>query len=223
MNMKNSEHTQAIFRDIYEYRRWGSSGDPEDLFFSGTGTRSEEIAGPYTDIVRTFLIFFNLITGRAPDVVDLGCGDFVIGKQLRNFCGRYIACDIVKPLIEFNREKYRDADVDFMVLDLSEDELPSGDIVFVRQVFQHLSNHQISKALTKIPGCYRYLLLTEHLPNDLDFIPNHEIPSVGQWRVSNNSGVVITAPPFNLPVRSGLQLVECRPEVGRVVTTLYKL
>ena len=221
--MSSSAQTQQIFETIYARKLWGQSGDPQDRFFSGTGTRTPEIAGPYISMVRTFLVFFQMITGKPADVVDLGCGDFTVGSQLRPQCGSYTACDIVAPLIEFNRQKFRDADVEFLALDLSEDELPRGDIVFVRQVFQHLSNAQIAKALAQIATRYRYLVLTEHLPREPDFVPNQEIPSIGQWRVASNSGVVVTAPPFNLPVQSTLQLAESQPDVGRVVTTLYKL
>lgn len=85
-----------------------------------------------------------------PDVVDLGCGDFKVGSQLRPWCGRYTACDVVPDLIAFNRTAFTQLDVDFRVLDMVEDPLPAGDVVFVRQVLQHLSNAAISKAIAKI-------------------------------------------------------------------------
>jgi hypothetical protein len=221
--MNNSEETKRIFENIYLCKGWGSSGDPQDRFFSGSGTRTQEIAGPYISAVTFFLDGFKMIMGRPADVVDLGCGDFFIGSKLRPHCGRYVACDIVPSLIEFNRDKFRKDNVEFLALDFTEDELPAADVVFVRQVFQHLENSQINKALNNISTRYDYLLLTEHLPSEFDFMPNHDIPSVGSWRVPNSSGVVVTAPPFNLKVRSSLRLVESKLKLGRVVTTLYKL
>jgi SAM-dependent methyltransferase len=218
-----SASTQALFQSIYDTGRWGRSGDPQDRYFSGLGTRAPHVAGPYVSQVRSFLSYFSLIAGRLPDVVDLGCGDFTIGTQLRFGCGRYVACDIVAPLIEFNRSKYRDADVEFVVLDVCEGDLADGDVALVRQVFQHLSNDQISRALSKIVERFDFLVLTEHLPADLDFTPNREIPRVGDWRVAEGSGVVLTAPPFNLEPKASMPLLDLSPGLGRIVTTLYRL
>lgn len=221
--MSSSASTRALFQTIYETNRWGSSGDPQDRYFSGTGTRTPQVAGPYVSSLRSFLSYFSLIAGRLPDVVDLGCGDFTIGAQLRSRCGRFVACDIVAPLIEFNRVKYRDADVEFIALDMCEDDLPNGDVALVRQVFQHLSNDQVSNALAKIVGRFDFLVMTEHLPAELDFTPNRDIPCVGDWRVSEGSGVVLTAPPFNLKPRVSMPLLDLSPGLGRIVTTLYRL
>ena len=52
-------------------------------------------------LFKTFL----LSLPKKPDVVDLGCGDFVIGSKLRKFCNKYIAVDIVDELINFNKKK----------------------------------------------------------------------------------------------------------------------
>ena len=215
--------TQDVFREIYERGLWGRSEDPKDRYFSGSGTRSPLIAGPYIAQVRSFLSYFRLMAGKAPDVVDLGCGDFTIGAQLRPFCGRYHACDVVGPLIEFNMKKFQNAEVEFHVIDMCEEDLPSADVALVRQVFQHLSNDQVARALSTISKRFSYLVLTEHLPSELDFVPNMEIPRIGDWRVSEGSGVVLTEPPFNLIPQASMPLLDLSPGVGRIVTTLYKL
>ena len=85
-----------------------------------------------------------------PDVVDLDCGDFHVGSRLRCLCSGYVACDIVEPLIAFNAKTFEGLGVDFRTLDLTKDELPSGEVVFVRQVLQHLSNDDIARALPGI-------------------------------------------------------------------------
>jgi len=99
-----------------------------------------------------------------PKALDLGCGDFNIGSHLREFCGGYIACDIVEPPIAFNKKKYAALNVDFRVLDLSVDPLPPADAIFVRHVFQHLSNAEILACLDQISANYKYFVLTEHAP-----------------------------------------------------------
>ena len=93
-----------------------------------------------------------------PDVVDLGCGDFSVGSHIRPLCRNYIACDIVEPLIEFNRKEYESQNVDFRVLDFTRDRIPSCEVLFLRQVLQHLSNKHIKKALPKLVSCCKYLV-----------------------------------------------------------------
>ena len=42
------------------------------------------------------------------NVVDLGCGDFSIGSQIRKNCNDFIAIDIFDELIEANKKKFKD-------------------------------------------------------------------------------------------------------------------
>jgi SAM-dependent methyltransferase len=131
--------TREIFLKIYSEKKWGESGDPDDRFYSGAGSREAEVVGPYVQAIHQFLLAFD----KKPDIVDLGCGDFFVGSKVRELCGKYIACDIVEPLIEFNKVKYRSLDVDFRILDLTTDDLPTANVLFIRQVLQHLANKDI--------------------------------------------------------------------------------
>lgn len=211
--------TQQVFTKIYEESAWGRSDDPSQTFFSGNGSHDTSIVTTYIQAIQTFLGSFN----RKPDVVDLGCGDFFIGSHVRNLCEGYTACDIVPDLIVFNKEKYKELDVDFRVLDLTEDQLPKGDVVFIRQVLQHLSNNHIKRSLPKISTNYKFLVLTEHLPRHRNFEPNLDKPAGADIRLRVKSGVVLTAPPFNLKVIDERVLCEV-PEYGGVIrTTVYTL
>ena len=146
---KNREYnklsTERIFTKIYEGGVWGKSDDPLNPFYSGSGSRRDDEVTAYLQSVAPFLRSFAV----KPDVVDLGCGDFTVGSQVRIFCNRYVACDVVSSLIDFNRARFQDLDVEFKALDLIEDELPPGDVAFVRQVLQHLSNNQIRKFIAR--------------------------------------------------------------------------
>ena len=211
--------TQEIFTRIYVESAWGESGDPSQQFFSGEGSHDPTVVKPYVEAVASFLKSL----GRKPDVVDLGCGDFFVGSQIRELCGRYIACDIVPPLIEFNRKKFESLNVDFRVLDLATEPLPPGEVIFIRQVLQHLSNRQIKNLLPKVARGYRYAVVTEHLPTDEAFTPNLDFPTGPLFRLEIGSGIVLTAKPFNLKVKSETILCELPQMGGRVRTTVYEL
>lgn len=211
--------TREVFEKIYETNAWGRPEDPEQKFYSGTGSHDGLVASTYLNAVRGFLQCLD----AKPDVVDLGCGDFSVGSQVRPLCQRYIACDIVAALIEFNKRKFGSLDVDFRTLDLTRDELPPADIVFVRQVLQHLSNAQIKRALPQLANRYRYLVLTEHLPAKEEFVPNVDKPAGPGIRLQLESGVVLTSAPFLLQPRNEDRLCQVEEDGGMIRTTLYTL
>ena len=159
-------------------------------------------------------------------MVDLGCGDFNVGEQLRPYCGRYVACDVVPALIQRNRDKFAGMQVDFRCIDITEDDLPEGDIVFLRQVLQHLSNAQIFKVIKKL---YRYkvLVLTEHVQASPAFLANRDRATGGGIRMPQSSGVVLTEPPFLLRVKSESVICTTNQSFaqypGLIRTTLYEL
>jgi hypothetical protein len=206
-----------IFQAVYSQRMWGFSDEPGE-FSSGEGSRIAQTVEAYVESVSQYIGSLPYV----PDAVDLGCGDFRIGSLLRPLCNRYIACDIVPGLIVRNRERYKSLDVDFQVVNmLSDDELPPGDIVFVRQVLQHLSNRDIARALERIRAAYPRLILTEHLPLKPDFVPNIDIKTGADIRLAVNSGVDIARAPFDVSAASAAVLCEVTLKTSRIRTTLY--
>jgi hypothetical protein len=103
------------------------------------------------------------------------------------------------------------------------DDIPTGDVLILRQVLQHLSNDDISAFTQSIPRDFSYLLLTEHLPSDNDFIANRDKVSGPDIRLGIGSGVVLTKPPFNLDFKSETKLLSVPQLGGSIVTTLYEL
>jgi SAM-dependent methyltransferase len=209
-----------VFAAVYREGKWG--GNPDQDFYSGGGSHKEYLVIPYIDAVRGFL---RTLTSR-PSVVDLGCGDFNVGSQLRPSCGRYVACDVVPDLIRRNRTKFSGLQVDFRCIDIIEDDLPDGEVVFLRQVLQHLSNAQIVKIVQKLYS-HKFLVLTEHIPAKSGFPPNLDKSNGHCIRLSQGSGIVLTEPPFDLNIRSEAVLCSV-PETnegraGVVRTTLYEL
>jgi len=211
--------TQDVFSKIYEEGAWGKSDNPTQPFFSGSGSHDSSIVSVYVQNIIEFL-------ANQPNklnAVDLGCGDFSVGSQIRPLCNRYVACDIVPKLIEFNKQKFAELDVEFKILDLITETPPDGDIVFIRQVLQHLSNAQIQEVIPKLVREFKFLVLTEHLPATFTFPHNMEKPTGPDIRVDRGGGVVLTSPPFNLIAKDERILCEVSEFGGVIRTTLYRL
>ncbi len=209
-------NTKQVFTEIYKKKLWGKSKNGEFVFFSGSGSHNNKNRSKYVKSVLKHL-------PKNADVVDLGCGDFVVGSKIRPFCNRYIACDIVPELISFNKKKFKNINVDFRVLDIIEDGLPHGDVVFLRQVLQHLSNKQIIKITEKLKTKYKIIFLTEHISDSNMFKPNLDKPTGLDTRIGYLSGVVLTEPPFNLVVKKEKVICEFNEHSGIIRTIMYTL
>ncbi len=208
--------TKAAMEQVYEMRLWG---DDNAAFYSGEGSHLPEIVDPYVAVVTSFLKSFK----NPLEVCDLGCGDFNVGKELVKHTKKYIGVDIVSELINYNKQKFKQDNLEFQCLDIAVDELPSADCAIVRQVLQHLSNNEVQQILRKL-GSFRYVIITEHLPIG-HFIPNMDIISGQGIRLKKHSGLNLLAPPFNFRVQEKKQLLCSTPLDGKGVieTTLYKL
>jgi hypothetical protein len=207
---------REVFSEIYERRIWG--GDASRDFDSGAGSHDPTVVAAYVDAVTRLASAI----GRTLDAVDLGCGDFNVGSQLRHLFGGYVACDVVPSLIERNRAVYAALGVDFRCLDIVADDLPPGDIVFVRQVLQHLSNADVQRLVEKLHP-YKFLVLTEHVPARPGFAPNVDQATGAGTRLQTGSGVVLTAAPFALRARAERTLCEVHGYGGVIRTIAYQL
>lgn len=194
-----------VFKEIYLKKLWSEeSSKLNHKFYSGVGSHLPELTNDYVIAIQKFLKTFP----TKPNVVDLGCGDFIIGSKLRQMCNNYTAIDIFDELINFNKEKYKDLNVNFKVLDMTKNELPASDICFVRQVLQHLSNESIQNFINNAKNKYKYFIVTEHYPPVKNFVMNVDKPTGPDTRFYDKSAVVLTAPPFNLKVIKDIDICE---------------
>lgn len=206
------------FSIIYSEGLWGRSGELSHHFNSGIGSHDQEIVSAYVSAVTKWIGAFP----RKPDVADVGCGDFRVGSLIRPFCGRYLAYDCVPSLIASNRSRWASDNVEFTVLDISRNAPARTDIVFVRQVFQHLPNDLIGQALARLTNVCAWLVVTEDLP-DGRFVANIDKAIGPDIRSMSGSGVVLTDPPFSLKPVEELQLCRVSSPPGSIVTTAYRL
>ncbi|WP_439132864.1 class I SAM-dependent methyltransferase [Polaribacter sp.] len=201
---------------IYDLNLWGTN---EDKFYSGFGSHQLELVEPYVDKVRTFLTSFD----EPLTICDLGCGDFNIGKQLVHLAKTYCAVDIVAPLIAYNSKNFKATHLEFRCLDIVKDTLPQADCVILRQVLQHLSNTEVEKVVAKLAN-YKYVILTEHLPNGT-FIANKDIISGQGIRIKKQSGLDILAAPFYFKPKSKQEMLRhtLQNNKGVIVTWLFEV
>jgi SAM-dependent methyltransferase len=192
--------TEEVFTDIYVNNKWGGSNGN---FYSGAGSRDDQIVRPYIETTRKWL---QNTAGKNLRFVDLGCGDFNIGQNFIDLCSHYTGVDIVAPLIAHNTATFGSERIEFQHLNLVIDDLPDGDVCFLRQVLQHLSNQEITAILPKL-NKYRWVIITEHQPSkDYFKHANLDKPHGGDIRTLNGSGVFLEVPPFSIP-KNRLQLL----------------
>ena len=200
------------FGEIYRRRLWG--GDQSADFFSGAGS-TPEVVGPYIASVR------GVLAGRPRSVVvEIGCGDFGVGSQLTDLAGLYTACDVVPELIDRNQRLFVRDNLKFVTIDAVTDPLPPGDLVIVRQVFQHLRNDQIQRIVKKLAQ-YQTWIISEHIPSAKEFVPNVDILSGADNRLAVQSGVVLTERPFSIRPRSAKVLNEAKADTGIIQAIVY--
>ncbi len=203
-----------IFKNIYTNHEWGA-GNGE--FYSGSGTHNIDITKPYIEAVIGVLKSLP----NKPIMVDIGSGDFNIGNNFVEFVDYYYACDIVPLLQAHNRKIFNFSNVSFVCVDATKDDIPDGDILIIRQVLQHLSNKDIQKIIDKCNKFDKWIV-TEHIPNHEDFIPNKDISTGCGIRVLFNSGVVLSEPPFSIKGYNESILCESYENNGIIRTTFYE-
>jgi len=199
------------FATIYREGYWGSGQSAP--FDSGTGSASTH-AALYCQLIHRFISERQVHT-----VVDLGCGDFRIGKEITSCAVNYIGVDIVPELIAHLRNDHGSQHVTFECLDATVDPLPQGDLVLVRQVLQHLTNTEIQSVLKQVCH-FKYAVVTEHVPICEDVIPNRDKVHGPDIRLYSNSGVFLDQPPFRLPSEELLRIPVSDREA--IVTTLIQ-
>jgi SAM-dependent methyltransferase len=156
------------FTEIYDKNLWSSAQ-------SKSGSGSELLN---TVVLRNELPYV-FAKYNIKSILDIPCGDFNWMKEVDLTGINYIGADIVPTLVEENKIKY--PEIDFRVLDITKDDLPKVDLIFVRDCLGHLSNQNVLNALEKIKESgSKYLLTTSF--TKWNFNANIED---GGWRCIN--------------------------------------
>lgn len=141
------DNLKQTFSEIHSNNLWAS---PQ----SRSGTGSELIN---TEKIRQELPIM-LSKFNINSMLDIPCGDYnwMCGVDLG--LTTYIGADIVEGVITKNIENFNK---DFRVLDITKDDLPKSDLLFVRDCLGHLSNANVIKAIENMKRSgSKYLLAT---------------------------------------------------------------
>ena len=205
---------EQIFSKIYKDSSWNKNSLN---FNSGPGSHNKKLVAPYVKFVNLFLL-----DKKLKSIIDLGCGDFNVGKNIYKNVNKYYAFDIVPDLIKTNKKKFNDKKIVFECKNFIDDSLPKADGVIIRQVLQHLDNKSIIKILDKIKP-YKYAIITEHIPTTI-FTPNIDKNIGLTTRLEFNSGINIEIDPFNFNFISKKEIKLEDKELGGIhKTVIYKL
>ena len=201
-------HRQRVFRQVYQQYHWGF--ETPGGFYSGEGSRGAPVDAYVTFMAR--ILGEHIARKGAPlTVVDLGCGDFEVGRRLVDKVPgiTYIGCDIVPELCTHLSGLHAGERVAFRCVDIVSEPVPKGDVYLVRQVLQHLSNDDIQLVLQKLLT-FEHVYITESYPVDEVGPVNPDKPTNFDvrfdWRIGRGRGVELDKAPFFLPTRELLRV-----------------
>jgi SAM-dependent methyltransferase len=186
------------FRQTYRNGLWGSLEG--EKYFSGGGSL-EQFSAPYAEWLLGFID-----ERKISSVIDLGCGDFRVGRRICEAAPiNYVGVDVVPELISYNRSRFGNERIRFECANIIDDRLPDGDLCLIRQVFQHLSNEQISRVLANCAK-FPFLAVTEDVYRGSGMRPNLDVKHGPDNRWFKRSGVFLELPPFAVPVQVVLEI-----------------
>jgi hypothetical protein len=170
--------TEKVFSDIYHGNKFGGR-----LSVSGRGSELEQTRV----LIEQLPVLMR--EWRIGSLLDIPCGDFFWMRHVDLTGIDYVGADIVKEIVESNRQHQRTG-VRFERVNLISDRLPKADMVLCRDCLVHLSFADAERSLRNICASGARLLLTTTFP---DRTRNRDIDT-GGWRTLN-----LEMPPFSFP------------------------
>ena len=172
-NMKgeSSSERQTSFNNIFRKHIWiGSDAILEkyaDIQSSGPGSlpaNTGDVQETLTKVIESIKVKLNVDKIK---LLDIPCGDLVwMSQYLKSRRDiEYIGVDIVGPIIDHHKKEYNETGWSFIQHDIAARPLNiSADLVFSRQMLQHLSNYDTLKALQHMSQSGSKYLLTTTVP-----------------------------------------------------------
>ena len=176
---KTSKSTQETFKVIYDKNLWNEKESK-----SGIGSIQSN-----TKKVREDL-YGLLVKYEITSFLDAPCGDFNWMKTINLDKIKYLGGDIVEDIINKNNALYKNDNRSFIRLDITKDNLPDVDLIFVRDCLVHLNDSLIFDFIRNLKKAKIKYLLTTNFP----FTKNNYNITTGNWRAIN-----LQREPYNFP------------------------
>lgn len=177
------DSAEKAFTRVYEKGEWGR--DEKGRGISGSGSTVTNAAF-YIVYLQNFLK-----SNEIRSVVDVGCGDWSLSKNLNWENVSYTGIDVVKDVIERNTAGYSAPNVKFLCGDILTMNLPSADLLICKDVLQHLPNDKVQQFLKQTRN-FKHCLITNDVDPNTWTSANPQI-TIGDWRP-----IDLTKPPFNV-------------------------
>ena len=177
--MSDAKSRADRFQQIFEENTWGNAES-----VSGEGSNLER-----TKAVRAALPPLLRRLG-VRSLLDAPCGDFYWMKEVDLGGVEYIGVDIVRDIIERDREWYAGPGRRFVLGDLVSDVLPNADLILCRDCLVHLPYAETRKTIANFRKSGATWLLTTTFTGPRE---NRDI-EIGDWRPIN-----LERPPYRFP------------------------
>jgi len=124
-------------------------------------------------------------------LLDIPCGDLYWMKNIDLNDVQYVGADIVPAIIYNNKINFSSKTKHFIEMNIIEDELPTVELIFVRDCLVHLETQQVIKALKNVAKSKSIYFASTTFPKVTE---NKEPIEKDRWRPIN-----LLLPPFSLP------------------------
>lgn len=198
------------FNEVYIHGVWDSAGGAAPSGEGSYGAWADHYVATVSKLIADLDV---------KSVLDIGTGDFNIGRQISPLVDEYLATDVSDFVIKRNQAMFSNMpSVKFMTLDACVDEIPRVDLILIRQVLQHISNAEVEQVLANIErsGAGTALIVEHHPAPDRLLSPNIDLGTHGpDLRTGMSSGLYLDQAPFSRPV----EVIErCNYRDGEVLT-----
>lgn len=158
---------EDIFTNIYENNIWG---DNKTNHYSGSsgGGSNLKFNEKYIKILKNIIKEYKINT-----IVDLGCGDFKIGRLIYDDINvLYTGYDTYKKIIDYHITQYPEPKYTFKHLDFytNKDSIVEGDMCILKDVLQHWTINEIYTFMDYLVESkkFKYILLVNCCNQTID-------------------------------------------------------
>ena len=158
---------EPIFTNIYEKKEWGDNKNEHYSGSSGGGS-DIEYNTKYIKILQNIINEYKIT-----NIVDLGCGDFRIGRLLyENMNVLYTGYDTYKKVIDYNITQYPEEKYTFKHLDFytNKENIVEGDMCILKDVIQHWTINEIYTFMDYLTNSekFKYILIVNCCNQKMD-------------------------------------------------------